>query len=130
MTRLSASRRPPAFPVHVDLVTDEEYVVSSDVASHALRVLSEALANVTRHAQATQVTVRLGIGGGELTLDVCDNGRGFDAAEAPGAGHYGLLGMRERARLVGGSLTTESAVGQGTRVRFVAPVGEARGGQA
>ena len=109
-------------PCTLDLAAYEEHVVASDVTSHALRVLSEALANVTRHAQATQVTVRLSIGGGEFTLVVCDNGRGFDAAEAPGAGHYGLLGMRERARLTGGSITIESAVGQGTRVCFVAPV--------
>ena len=93
---------------------------AADVSDHALHVLSEALANVARHAQATQVTVRLLLQDHQLTLEVCDNGQGFDAAQPVDAGHYGLLGMRERARLSGGTLTIASAAGEGTCVRFVA----------
>jgi len=95
--------------------------LADDAAEHLLAVLGEALANVARHAAATQVTVQLAPGDGGVTLTVTDDGRGFDPADASAAGHYGLLGMRERARLVGGSLAVESAPGQGTCVRFVAP---------
>ena len=54
-------------------------------------------------------------------LEVRANGQGFDATPPVDAGHSGLLGMRERAWLCGGSLAVESAPGQGTCVRFVAP---------
>lgn len=95
--------------------------LAGEAAEHLLAVLGEALANVARHAGATRVTVQLTPGDGVITLTVADDGRGFDPADASVAGHYGLLGMRERARLVGGSLSVESAPGQGTNVRFVAP---------
>jgi NarL family two-component system sensor histidine kinase YdfH len=98
--------------------------VPADVRDHALHILSEALANTARHAQATQVTVRLLPQGDQLILEVHDNGQGYDAAQPTAAGHYGLLGMRERARLCGGSLTVASAPGQGTCVRFVAPASD------
>jgi NarL family two-component system sensor histidine kinase YdfH len=95
--------------------------VTGDMRDHLLRILDEALANVARHAQATQVTVRLHTHDNQLTLEVCDNGQGFDATQLPATGHYGLLGMRERARLSAGTLTVASAAGEGTCVRFVAP---------
>ena len=108
-------------PCTLELAMGAGQVVAANVSDHALHVLSEALANVARHAQATQVTVRLLLQDHQLTLEVCDNGQGFDAAQPVDAGHYGLLGMRERARLSGGTLTIASAAGEGTCVRFVAP---------
>ncbi len=108
-------------PCGLELTEREGLAVAGDVSAHVLHVLSEALANVARHAQATQVTVRLLVQDNRLTLEVRDNGQGFDATQPVDAGHYGLLGMRERARLCGGSLAVESAPGQGTCVRFVAP---------
>ena len=113
-------------PCEVVLTGSEGLAVAEDVRPHALHILSEALANVARHAQATQVTVRLLAQDDQFTLEVCDNGQGFDAEQLPAAGHYGLLGMRERARLSGGALTVDSASGQGTCVRFVVP-GEVSG---
>ena len=98
--------------------------LAGEGAAHLLAVLDEALANVARHAAATQVTVHLAPGDGAVVLTVADNGRGFDPVDAPAAGHYGLIGMRERARLSGGSLDVTSAPGQGTTVRYVVPAGD------
>lgn len=92
------------------------------------RVAQEALANVARHAGARQVSVSLAKAAGGVTLEIRDDGEGFDptavavaretaqsAGRAPGAG-LGLEGMAERARLVGGRLMINSAPGSGTRV--------------
>jgi len=93
-----------------------------DVREHVLRIVSEELTNVARHAQASQVWVRLAVGGGGLEVEVRDDGVGFDpAAAATQSGHYGLLGMRERARLAGGTLVVESAPGKGTVLRLSVP---------
>jgi two-component system, NarL family, sensor histidine kinase YdfH len=97
-----------------------------DVKEHLLRVLSEGLTNVARHAQATQVNVKLFDQNDEIHLEVRDNGKGFAAGSEMNAGHYGLLGMRERARLLDGSLIVESNINSGTNVRFVVP--SSRGG--
>lgn len=94
---------------------------STDVVDHALGILSEALANVTKHAQATKVYVRFSVHKDELKLEVRDDGRGFDTHHENGNGHYGLLGIRERARLTGGALTIESDPETGTRIRFIVP---------
>ncbi len=96
-----------------------EIQLSYETAEHALSILSEALANVTRHAQAKRVDVKLLVLKDELELEVRDDGKGFDLHQQMGTGHYGLLGMRERARLAGGVLTIESNAGNGTTVQFV-----------
>ena len=108
-------------PCTVEMDAGDGDALPAEVAGHVLAVLDEALANVARHAAATQATVRLARDIGDWTLAVCDDGRGFDPAQATPAGHYGLLGMHERARLIGGSVTVTSAVGQGTCVRLVVP---------
>ncbi len=108
-------------PCTVEMDAGDSDALPAEVAGHVLAVLDEALANVARHAAATQATVRLARDIGDWTLTVCDDGRGFDPAQATPAGHYGLLGMHERARLIGGSVTVTSAVGQGTCVRLVVP---------
>lgn len=107
-------------------IAEQAHIVAHDTANQVLYILNEALTNVARHAQATQVAVAYSACADELELNVRDNGRGFDVRQEVGAGHYGLLGMRERARLVGGTLAIESAAPGGTSVRFTAP---ARGTQ-
>ena len=108
-------------PCAVDVAAGAGDALPAEASSHVLAVLGEALANVARHAAASQVTVRLAREEGDVVLAVCDDGRGFDPAQAAPAGHYGLLGMHERARLLGGSLTVTSAAGEGTCVRLAAP---------
>jgi NarL family two-component system sensor histidine kinase YdfH len=87
-------------------------------SEHLVSIFSEALANVARHAQATQVNVRFVIDKGKLELEVRDDGKGFDVNRETNDGHYGLLGMRERARLIGGVLIIESGPQQGTSIHF------------
>jgi NarL family two-component system sensor histidine kinase YdfH len=95
-----------------------------NTSDHLLRVLNEALTNVTRHAQAGQVWVRLEAKNNHLELEIRDDGQGFEPGIVTGAGHYGLRGMRERARLVGGTLEIESGTGRGTRIRLVVPINQ------
>ncbi|HTC80362.1 MAG TPA: ATP-binding protein, partial [Acidimicrobiia bacterium] len=85
------------------------------------RIAQEALQNVMKHAQAERVTVRLSTAGGGVHLVVEDDGRGFRPTEASrnrnGDPSYGLVGMRERAELVGAYLQVTSRPGNGTRVQ-------------
>lgn len=85
------------------------------------RVLQEALANAQRHAHAKTITMRLALQPDRVTCIVADDGRGFDTGRVR-RGHFGLIGMRERARLLGGSLTVESARGRGTRLLLDVPL--------
>jgi len=88
-------------------------------AEHLLRIVAEGLTNIARHAQAARAWVNVGESDDGLTIEVGDDGVGFDPAAAfDQPGHYGLLGMRERARLAGGVLSVESASGAGTRVKI------------
>ncbi|MCR6031508.1 sensor histidine kinase [Nocardioides sp. zg-579] len=91
--------------------------LSSDAELVVYRVAQEALTNVARHAAAREVALSLTRVGETVVLEVRDDGRGV-AELRPGSG---VLGMRERASLVGGELTIESAPGQGTTVRLVVP---------
>ncbi|GHO72571.1 hypothetical protein KSD_03420 [Ktedonobacter sp. SOSP1-85] len=87
---------------------------------HLLRMVSEGLANIARHAQASQAWIRSSVENGMITLDIEDNGIGFDPAQIT-PGHYGLQGLRERARLMNGHLLINSEPGQGTTVRLCLP---------
>lgn len=93
--------------------------VGDQTAIHVYRVLQEALANVARHSGAGQAFVRLRAADGGLQLEIEDRGRGF-APDASGRG-LGLLAMRERAALVGGTLDVTSLPEGGTRVRLTVP---------
>lgn len=85
------------------------------------RVAQEALSNAVRHAAARTIVVTLAISGGELTLEVRDDGRGFDPV-ARKAMPLGLAGMEERALALGGRLEIRSAPGEGTTVILRCPV--------
>jgi two-component system, NarL family, sensor histidine kinase UhpB len=87
-----------------------------DRAIVAFRILQEALTNVARHAHAGAVQIDLRERGRFLYLRVKDNGRGINRTEASSPGSVGLLGMRERARLAGGTVTITGRRGRGTTV--------------
>jgi len=92
------------------------------------RVVQEALSNVAQHAKASRVTVRLADHRGKVRMDIHDNGSGFqmDQIEAAGSGlHLGLLGMRERVEMVGGTFCVESAPGKQTAIRVEIPLQQA-----
>ena len=84
-----------------------------------LRVCQEALANVRKHAAARQAEVRLCYADAAVRLTVTDDGHGFDPEKASGG--YGLKGMRDRVRLVGGTLTVTTRPGAGTEIRAEVP---------
>jgi signal transduction histidine kinase len=96
--------------------------VRPDVAVAAIRVLSEALANVERHAGATHAALDVRVAGGRLELAITDDGCGFDPGAVPREGHFGLFVMRERARAAGGALAIESTPGRGARVALDLPL--------
>jgi signal transduction histidine kinase len=102
-----------------------------EAALALFRVLQEALTNVAKHARAASVLVRLQVRDGHLELEVRDDGCGFDAdhaAEGPG---LGIVGMRERIRMIGGELTigaAESTTGRGTAVLARLPIDNLRRG--
>jgi PAS domain S-box-containing protein len=88
------------------------------------RILQETLTNVARHSGATEVSVRLGEAGGALGLEVHDNGKGFRPAVLNDSSSLGLIGMRERAGSVGGSIEFVSGPGEGVTMRLRVPLSE------
>lgn len=93
------------------------------VRDELLRILQEAAANAARHAGAQTVEVELHHSEGRVRLTVSDDGCGFDTTHAflLEAGHYGLIGIRERAKRIGGRLEIASVVGKGTQVSVEVP---------
>ncbi len=95
--------------------------LAAEILETLCRVLREALRNVELHSGARRVDVLLRREAQALRLEIADDGVGFDPA-APVPGHYGLVGMKERAALIGATLAIASAPGAGTRVTLVAPL--------
>ncbi|MGW2118181.1 sensor histidine kinase [Streptomyces zhihengii] len=106
-------------------VTGTEEPLHDEVARTLLRIAEEALANTARHADATRVGVTLSYMGDEVTLDIRDDGRGFDPLALPPrsrTGGFGLAGMRARAERIAGSAAVEAEPGQGTAVSARVPL--------
>jgi signal transduction histidine kinase len=122
--RWAADRGVPA----VVTTVGEPRPLPSETEVTLLRVAQEALANAGRHADASAVALTLAFGDGQVSLDVTDDGVGFDpAAPATGngsGGGFGLTAMRERVAAHRGSLDVESGPGQGTTVVATLPAGE------
>jgi signal transduction histidine kinase len=119
--------------IPVSIRADPTSDVPSDIETLAYRVVQEALSNVAKHAEATEVSVRIEAGAGTLQVEVRDDGRGFDtenAREFLRVGKVGLASMRERAELAGGTLTIRSGTGSGTVVMAVLPFEAAVKGRA
>ncbi|MEV7087958.1 sensor histidine kinase [Streptomyces sp. NPDC093085] len=111
-------------------VTGTEEPLHEEVEATLLRIAQEALANAERHARARRVGVTLSYMGDEITLDIRDDGRGFDplfppprpGGGGPAAGGFGVPGMRARAERLAGTVTVESAPGEGTAVSARVPL--------
>jgi two-component system, NarL family, sensor histidine kinase UhpB len=104
-------------------------VLSTEQSTALFRIAQEALTNVARHAAATAARVRLFREGEQVVLRVEDDGRGIGAETSSPSGSLGVVGMRERAALLGGTVQITGSPGGGTtveaRVPFGAPGGEA-----
>jgi signal transduction histidine kinase len=113
---------------HIEVSTsleDEVPGLSEPMELSLFRIAQEALNNVRKHSQATEVQVSLTTGRGKVQLRIADNGVGFaiPASDSLASqGKFGLIGMAERARLAGGSLHVESAAGKGTIIIAEMPV--------
>jgi len=99
----------------------ELQTLPSAVSENVYRILQEALTNVSRHSHASEVFVGLRVAPERITLTVRDSGQGFDLAALDSA-RLGILGMRERAELLGGMFALKSSPGKGTEVEVVIPL--------
>jgi signal transduction histidine kinase len=102
-----------------------DIVVDQEKSTAIFRIFQETLTNIARHAGANEVKARLTTEDGNVTLEVRDNGRGIREEKLRKGGSLGILGMRERAELLGGDLTITSSPGNGTSVLVRIPQGAA-----
>jgi signal transduction histidine kinase len=114
-------------------VNGEVRRISPDEELTLFRIVQEALNNVRRHAEATRGAVEISFQPRRVKVLVEDNGKGFVAPDQPvdlaASGKLGLIGMHERARILGGTLSLQSRPGEGTRVVAEVPVQPAVEGQ-
>ena len=117
-TGLQVTLRQEAFPSQLP----------DPLATAVYRIIQEALTNVARHASAESIVVEVACAGRSLCVQVTDDGCGFDAATVLrtglAEGHFGLVGLQERAMLLGGKARIESAPGKGTRIAVELPLPE------
>jgi signal transduction histidine kinase/ligand-binding sensor domain-containing protein len=109
--------------VHVD-VEGSRRRLPEEMEQHLLRIAQEAVTNTVKHAHAKEVWIRLNMDNGKLRMRVADDGEGFEQTDAFSdvGGHFGLLGMRERAERLGGDLQLRSEPGEGTEVEVTVPL--------
>jgi NarL family two-component system sensor histidine kinase YdfH len=114
-------RSATGIPCEVQITLPDQ--IDTQLSEHIVRTLTEGLWNIARHAQATQASVRVHTPNGKIEIEIMDDGIGFDPEDKVArSGHYGLLGIRERARLAGGQLMVNSEIGKGTHLRVSLPV--------
>lgn len=101
-----------------------ELQVDPERSTAFFRIFQEILTNVARHAQATRVNGVMKQIGSDLVMEVADNGRGIEPERVKGEKSLGLLGMRERALILGGRVDIQGAPGKGTKVRVTMPLPE------
>jgi signal transduction histidine kinase len=99
--------------------------LNSDIALKIFRVVQEGLNNIVKHSGARAASIVLAVDGGQARLTMRDDGRGFDpkaVAPTTAGDGFGLVGMQERARMMGGDMTIVSAPGHGTTINIVVPI--------
>ena len=100
----------------------ENLDLSREQSTAVFRILQEALTNILRHAQATSVDITTKAEAGEFVLAIIDNGRGISENEKSGSQSLGLLGMQERAHLIGGKINITGVEGEGTVITVRVPI--------
>jgi ligand-binding sensor domain-containing protein/signal transduction histidine kinase len=127
-TSLSSSARHLTAETGVETkfqVSGEFRELDRHIENNLLRIGQEAITNAVKHARAQRIDISLEFDANTVRLSVRDNGRGFDCEQPPppAGGHFGLVGMRERAEQIGGRLTVSSSPGAGTEISAEVPVG-------
>ena len=106
-------------------VIGEERRLTNEIELSLFRIVQEALNNVSKHAQATKVSVSAEFNGSGIKISVSDNGQGFELQgsmdDLPRIGQLGLIGMQERVWLFGGSIEVNSEPGKGTELKVDVP---------
>jgi len=119
-----ARRQSRAGSIEIDVeISGDPFPLPGDVEENLLRTCQEALANVLKHADASQVTIGLAFGVQEVTLSVRDDGVGFDPDSVPPGTGFGLTSMRQRSTRLGGEFTLSTRIGEGTEIQLRTPVG-------
>jgi signal transduction histidine kinase len=111
--------------VDVDLdISGPRTALAEEAEQQLLRIAQEAVTNALKHAGASKIRVKLHLEARRLFLRIVDNGRGFEQQDAFSSqgGHFGLIGMRERAERLGGELRLASQPGGGTEVEVKVPL--------
>jgi len=105
-------------------VEGDELSLAPGCVHHLVCISQEAVTNAIRHAQPTRINVRLKYESDALSLSINDNGRGFHASDpsAPRHGHFGIQGMEERTRKLGGTFRLRTMIGAGTEVTVRVPI--------
>ncbi|HSD83037.1 MAG TPA: sensor histidine kinase [Anaerolineae bacterium] len=125
--RAEAERFASATGIACDLDLEITSHIPEPIAEHVLKIVSEGLTNIARHARAEHANLQIEAHNGSLEMKIHDDGAGFDINQIGKSGHYGLIGMRERTRLAGGTLDVLSQPGEGTTLRLRFPLKEKNG---
>ncbi|HKX28695.1 MAG TPA: two-component regulator propeller domain-containing protein [Blastocatellia bacterium] len=106
------------------VIRGEQQTLPDEIAENLLRIGREAIVNAIRHSAASRIVAEMRFDPHQFELDITDNGVGFDPerTRANGSPHFGLIGMRERAAVIGGELILESQPGAGTKVLVRVPL--------
>ncbi|MBM3125288.1 MAG: sensor histidine kinase [Chloroflexi bacterium] len=120
--RAEAERFTSATGIACDLDVEITSKIPGPLAEHVLKIVSEGLTNIARHARAKNVDLQVEAHNGLLEMQIRDDGSGFDTNQIGKSGHYGLIGMRERARLAGGTVEALSLPGEGTTLKLRLPL--------
>lgn len=111
--------------VHLDIAPGLDAIQDETTRITVYRIVQECLTNVTKHAHASQVDIQIGMESAMLSIDIEDNGCGFNTVQLPSG--FGLAGMRERTEGLGGRCLLESTLAAGTRIRVELPLKESLG---
>jgi len=107
--------------ISVHYQTDQTPLLPDSIKETLIRAMAESLSNIAQHARAQNVGVKVGVNDQNLSITIQDDGQGFDASVIP-TGHYGILGIKERIRLVNGTFEIHSENGMGTVLRIQVPL--------
>lgn len=113
-----ARRSETQFDLHID---EQSIVLDDERATAIFRIVQESLTNVNRHAHAKEVSISLAKQGGDYVLEIADDGKGFET-EKSSKKTFGMVGIRERVLMLGGSVDINSAPGMGTKITVHIPI--------
>ncbi|MEM7347403.1 MAG: ATP-binding protein, partial [Chloroflexota bacterium] len=108
--------------LNLQLPTDNLQYIETQTEQGVYRIAQEAITNVVRHAEAKQLSIQLSTNNEVLSLQIEDDGVGFSPKNETKSGHFGYVGMQERAMVIGGTLNLVSEQGKGTKLTLAVPL--------